>query len=65
MHACSIPRFNVACSIPRFNISGARVQVVFLPSFSEAERGVLLGHARGVVYTPHEEHFGIVPLEAM
>ncbi len=40
-------------------------QVVFLASFSEAERGVLLRHAAGIVYTPHEEHFGIVPLEAM
>ena len=40
-------------------------QVAFLPSFGEGQRGVLLRHAAAVVYTPHNEHFGIVPLEAM
>ena len=38
---------------------------MFLPSFGEGQRGVLLRHAAAVVYTPHNEHFGIVPLEAM
>ena len=34
-------------------------------SFTDAERGALLAAAAAVVYTPTNEHFGIVPLEAM
>ena len=40
-------------------------QVVFRPSVSEKERASLLQSATCVCYTPHREHFGIVPLEAM
>jgi len=40
-------------------------QVVFRPSVSEKERATLLQSATCVCYTPHREHFGIVPLEAM
>lgn len=40
-------------------------QVVFLRSFTEAQRTLLLDHCAGVVYTPANEHFGIVPVEAM
>ncbi|KAJ2726246.1 Alpha-1,3-mannosyltransferase-like protein [Coemansia sp. Benny D115] len=41
------------------------VDVVFLPSFSANQRAHLLANARCVVYTPSNEHLGIVPLEAM
>lgn len=37
----------------------------FRPSISDQERAELLQSAICVVYTPHREHFGIVPLEAM
>jgi len=37
----------------------------FLPSVGDNERAELLRGALCVVYTPHREHFGIVPLEAM
>ena len=37
----------------------------FLPSVGDDERAELLRGALCVVYTPHREHFGIVPLEAM
>lgn len=37
----------------------------FRPSVSDEERAILLQSAICVVYTPHREHFGIVPLEAM
>ena len=40
-------------------------QVRLVPSFTDAQRGALLAAATAVVYTPAEEHFGIVPLEAM
>jgi alpha-1,3/alpha-1,6-mannosyltransferase len=39
--------------------------VLFLPSFSNAQRSYLLSTAKCLVYTPSNEHFGIVPLEAM
>lgn len=34
-------------------------------SFSDAQRSALLAAACTVIYTPENEHFGIVPLEAM
>jgi len=37
----------------------------FAPSVGDDERAQLLRSALCVVYTPHREHFGIVPLEAM
>jgi alpha-1,3/alpha-1,6-mannosyltransferase len=42
-----------------------RDRIVFLPSFTDAQRAALLASCVGVVYTPEGEHFGIVPLEAM
>jgi alpha-1,3/alpha-1,6-mannosyltransferase len=41
------------------------VQVDFRQSISDTERTELLHTATVVVYTPTNEHFGIVPLEAM
>jgi len=40
-------------------------QVVFLRSFSDAQKNELLQNCLCVLYTPSNEHFGIVPLEAM
>jgi alpha-1,3/alpha-1,6-mannosyltransferase len=40
-------------------------QVIFQTSISDAQRTHLLQTARCVVYTPPNEHFGIVPLEVM
>jgi alpha-1,3/alpha-1,6-mannosyltransferase len=42
-----------------------RGEVVFLRSFSEEQRTALLHECSCVVYTPANEHFGIVPVEAM
>lgn len=39
--------------------------VVFRRSISDAERNALLTCATAILYTPANEHFGIVPLEAM
>jgi len=39
--------------------------VLFVPSFSEVQRSFLLSKASVLVYTPANEHFGIVPVEAM
>jgi alpha-1,3/alpha-1,6-mannosyltransferase len=39
--------------------------IVFLRSCTESERLALLAHCRCVVYTPANEHFGFVPVEAM
>ncbi len=40
-------------------------QVRLVASFSDEQRSALLAAAGAVVYTPANEHFGIVPLEAM
>ncbi|CAG8638088.1 13299_t:CDS:2 [Ambispora gerdemannii] len=40
-------------------------QVVFLCSFSEEQRTFLLSRAILLLYTPSNEHFGIVPVESM
>ncbi|KAI9004051.1 hypothetical protein BC832DRAFT_592755 [Gaertneriomyces semiglobifer] len=47
-----------------FTVSPA-VQVLFLPSFTSAQRTYLLSHSVALLYTPSHEHFGIVPVEAM
>lgn len=39
--------------------------ITWLRSMSDDEKAFLLGAAGAVVYTPSNEHFGIVPLEAM
>jgi alpha-1,3/alpha-1,6-mannosyltransferase len=44
---------------------GLAAQVVLRPSPTEAERRALLSECRCVVYTPADEHFGYVPVEAM
>jgi alpha-1,3/alpha-1,6-mannosyltransferase len=44
---------------------GAREHVTFVRSFSDDERAFLLQSAALLLYTPPNEHFGIVPLEAM
>lgn len=42
-----------------------RDQVMFIKSPDENEKLILLRHCGAVIYTPKDEHFGIVPLEAM
>ncbi|KAL6974854.1 Hexosyltransferase [Sarracenia purpurea var. burkii] len=44
---------------------GVSDQVKFMTSCSTAERNALLSQCLCVLYTPKDEHFGIVPLEAM
>ncbi|KAL4802132.1 UDP-Glycosyltransferase/glycogen phosphorylase [Aspergillus unguis] len=41
------------------------IDVLFLPSVSSAFRDTLLAQASLLLYTPINEHFGIVPIEAM
>ena len=40
-------------------------RVVFIRSCTDAERLALLSRCLCVVYTPENEHFGLVPIEAM
>lgn len=40
-------------------------RVCFVKSFSDDERTFLFRHATVLLYTPPNEHFGIVPVEAM
>jgi alpha-1,3/alpha-1,6-mannosyltransferase len=47
------------------NLPPKNTNVLFLPSFSDDQRTFLLSHSLCLLYTPSEEHFGIVPLEAM
>ncbi|KAJ9153492.1 hypothetical protein P3X46_026923 [Hevea brasiliensis] len=44
---------------------GVSHRVKFVTSCSTAERNALLSQCLCVIYTPKDEHFGIVPLEAM
>lgn len=39
--------------------------VIFMPSLPDSIRDGLLSQVSCLVYTPSEEHFGIVPVEAM
>lgn len=38
---------------------------IYLPSFNDIDRYVMLKHGTVIAYTPQGEHFGIVPVEAM
>ncbi|KAJ3129791.1 Alpha-1,3-mannosyltransferase-like protein, partial [Physocladia obscura] len=40
-------------------------QIIFLLSFDDSHRSFLLSQALCLIYTPQNEHFGIVPVEAM
>jgi len=42
-----------------------RDKVRILKNISEKDREFFLSHATAVIYSPHSEHFGIVPVEAM
>lgn len=44
---------------------GVAGTAVFVPSFTDAQKAALLAGCICVLYTPENEHFGIVPLEAM
>lgn len=44
---------------------GLADSVVLLPNFTNLQRTALLRRAACLVYTPQNEHFGIVPVEAM
>ncbi len=59
MQHCSV------CDLQSFRHLEVYAQVMLIQSFTDAERGALLAAACAVVYTPMNEHFGIVPLEAM
>lgn len=39
--------------------------VIFMPSLTDSIRDGLLSQVNCLIYTPSEEHFGIVPVEAM
>mmetsp|Transcript_22056 Transcript_22056/g.28158 ORF Transcript_22056/g.28158 Transcript_22056/m.28158 type:complete len:402 (-) Transcript_22056:53-1258(-) len=47
------------------NNEGLNDHVTFMPSFSDDEKIALLSKCFAVVYTPSNEHFGIVPVEGM
>lgn len=47
------------------NNEGLNDHVTFMPSFSDDDKIALLKKCFSVVYTPSNEHFGIVPVEGM
>ena len=53
--------------IPPFNMTHKNPDVLFLLNFTSAQRAALLSASTTIalLYTPANEHFGIVPVEAM
>lgn len=49
----------------KFFLDGGILQVAFVGSFDDAQKSALLTGCIALIYTPSNEHFGIVPLEAM
>jgi hypothetical protein len=41
------------------------VQILFVRSFTDRQKLTLLTASTAVLYTPENEHFGIVPIEGM
>eukprot|EP00127_Corallochytrium_limacisporum_P005460 Clim_evm8s206 gene=Clim_evmTU8s206 len=56
---------SVSYSASSTKVNAQHATVIFLRNVSEEEKEVLLQRATAIVYTPEDEHFGIVPLEAM
>ena len=44
---------------------GLESKVTFLRSFSDSQKRTLLKYSTCLLYTPENEHFGIVPIESM
>jgi alpha-1,3/alpha-1,6-mannosyltransferase len=63
----ALPDFppSAGASAPAYQQVEALGAVTFIRSFSDAQKGYLLRAATAVLYTPSNEHFGIVPIEAM
>lgn len=47
------------------NADDKKCDVIFRTSIATIEKDALLAHATALLYTPENEHFGIVPIEAM
>lgn len=47
------------------NLPDSNTRVLFLPSVKEATKVYLLKNCTALLYTPSNEHFGIVPIESM
>jgi alpha-1,3/alpha-1,6-mannosyltransferase len=65
-HMCTPSSSKV--TLPTFDASATPTpDVVFLLNFATPQRSALLAspHTRALLYTPANEHFGIVPIEAM
>lgn len=54
-------------TIPPFNVTAHDPDILFLLNFTTAQRAALLSapSTLALLYTPANEHFGIVPIEAM
>ena len=48
-----------------YNFNLSEINVLFLPSITQEIKSKLLENCLGLLYTPSDEHFGIVPIEAM
>ncbi|KAF7457433.1 Alpha-1,3/1,6-mannosyltransferase ALG2 [Cryptosporidium felis] len=57
--------FNVFVGGDCIDSTGSAFSVVFLKSISDMLRWTFLRRSIGLLYTPENEHFGIVPCEAM
>lgn len=60
-----LPLLALLVSLQVSNMHAGYQQVYFVPSFTDEQRTLLLAACTAVLYTPENEHFGIVPLEAM
>ncbi|KAK9457294.1 hypothetical protein V1511DRAFT_493249 [Dipodascopsis uninucleata] len=57
--------WNVQDDILQFSDALSSSYILFLPSVSSPVRNALMSYSSLLLYTPVNEHFGIVPLEAM
>jgi alpha-1,3/alpha-1,6-mannosyltransferase len=61
----NVEHYDELVAITKESSDSVSENVVFRRSISDAERNALLTCATAILYTPANEHFGIVPLEAM
>lgn len=61
----NFPPSNKSTAQMGYNHIESSSKVTFVRSFTDDQKALLLLASTAVVYTPPNEHFGIVPLEAM
>lgn len=58
-------QYTLQCELTRCTYPATDAQVIYMKNITDIQKYILLQKSLAVLYTPTNEHFGIVPIEAM